>query len=237
MYVQNGTIPVEGVIHKRTLSLFGNVTRQDKSSTEQQLASRQLTVKSLNSHSWFIAVKKLLVKYGLSDPMELLENPPTKYAWKCRVNKQINEHWTGAIKSQACLYPSLRYLVMENYACGGIHNLFNQNRMDPTCMMCRSREETVQHFLLECPVLSATRTPIMNSILEACSSLYNLARDTDALFELIIDCSALIDTNTHNQELLSVEYQARRLCFALNCERYKRLALIPRRNRTVKIKK
>ena len=80
------------------LSLFGNVTRQEKSSTEQQLALRQLTVKSLNSHSWFIAVKKLLVKYGLSDPMELLENPPTKYAWKRRVNKQINEHWTCAIK-------------------------------------------------------------------------------------------------------------------------------------------
>ena len=104
-------------------------------------------------------------------------------------------------------------------------------------MMCRSGEETVQHFLLECPVLSATRTPIMNSILEACSSLYNLASDTDTLLELIIDCSALIDTNTHNQELSNVEYQTRRLCFALNCERYKRLALIPRRNRTVKMKK
>ena len=51
VYVQTGTIPVEGVIHKRTLSLFGNVTRQDKSSIKQQLASRQLTVKSLNSHS------------------------------------------------------------------------------------------------------------------------------------------------------------------------------------------
>ena len=185
------------------------------------------------------------------------------------MNKQINEHWTCAIKSQACLYPSLRYLVVENYACGRIHNLlkacrnareihrvhtklkiatgtyilqtnrasFNQNRVDPTCMMCRSREETVKHFLLECPVLSATRTPIMNSILEACSSLYNLACDTDTLLELIIDCSALIDTNTHNQELSNVEYQTRRLCFALNCERYKRLALIPRRNRTVKMKK
>ena len=134
--------------------------------------------------------------------MELLENPPTKYAWKRSVHKQIIEHWTGAIKSQASLYPSLGYLVVENYAFGRIHNLlkacrnarkihrvhtklkiatgtyilqtnrasFNLNRVDPTCMMCRSREETVQHFLLECPVLSTKRTPIMNSILEACSS-------------------------------------------------------------------
>ena len=35
-------------------------------------------MKSLNSHSWFVAVKNLLVKYGLPDPMELFENPPTK---------------------------------------------------------------------------------------------------------------------------------------------------------------
>ena len=61
MYVLTGTIPVEGVIHKRTLSLFGNVTRQEKSSTEQQLALRQLTVKSLNSHSWFIAIGEIWI--------------------------------------------------------------------------------------------------------------------------------------------------------------------------------
>ena len=36
--------------------------------------------------------------------------------------------------------------------------------------------------------------PIMNSILEACSGLCNQASDSDTLFELIIDCSALIDT-------------------------------------------
>ena len=36
------------------------------------------------------------------------------------------------------------------------------------------------------------RNPIMNSVLEACSSLCNPASDTDNLLELIIDCSALI---------------------------------------------
>ena len=47
VYVLTGTIPV-----KWTLSMFGNCNRQDKSSTEQPLASRQLTVKSLNSHTY-----------------------------------------------------------------------------------------------------------------------------------------------------------------------------------------
>ena len=38
VYILTGTIPVEGVIHKRALSLFGNVCRQEKNSTEQRLA-------------------------------------------------------------------------------------------------------------------------------------------------------------------------------------------------------
>ena len=98
-------------------------------------------------------------------------------------------------------------------------------------------EETMQHFLLECSELHMIRNPIMNSVLEACSSLCNPASDTDTLLELIIDCSALINTKTHNQELSNVEFQTRRLCFALNCERFKRLSLVPRRGTTIKSKK
>ena len=265
VYILTGTIPVEGVIHKRALSLFGNVCRQEKNSTEQRLATRQLTVKSSTSNSWFIAIKKLLVKYGLPEPVELLGNPQTKCAWKHRVNKHVNQFWTSVVKSRAALYPSLEYLVVGNYACGRIHHLlkscknarevhrvhtklkiatgtyilqtkrasFNQNEVDPTCMMCRNGDETMQHFLLQCPVLSEIRDPVMNSIVEACSGLCNPATDTDTLLELIIDCSAKVDIHNHGQKLSNIESLSRRLCFALNCERFKRLALIPRRNRTV----
>ena len=120
VYILTGTIPVEGVIHKRALSLFGNVCRQEKNSTEQRVATRQLTVKSSTSNSWFIAIKKLLVKYGLPEPVELLGNPQTICAWKHRVNKHVNQFWTSVVKSRAALYPSLEYLVVGNYACGRI---------------------------------------------------------------------------------------------------------------------
>ena len=116
------------MIHKRALSLFGNVKRQDKCSTEQQLATRQLTVKCSSSHSWFNATKKLLVKYELPDPLDVLKSPPTKCAWKHRVNKQVNEYWTSGIKCRASLYPSLKHLVVENYACGRIHHLLKSYR-------------------------------------------------------------------------------------------------------------
>ena len=54
VYVLTETIPVDGVIHKIALSLFGNVCRQEKNSTEYRLATRQLTVKSSTSNTCFL---------------------------------------------------------------------------------------------------------------------------------------------------------------------------------------
>ena len=100
---------------------------------------------------------------------------------------------------------------------------FNQNMVDPTCSFCKSAEETTQHFLLECPELAVTRKPIIDSLLEAFSGVCNPAYDNVTLLKLVIDCSALLDFNTQSIDKLSnVEFQARRLCFALGCERYKK---------------
>ena len=102
--------------------------------------------------------------------------------------------------------------------------------VDPTCLLCKSAEETTQHFLLECPELAAKRNPIIDSLLEACSGVCKPAYDNVTLLKLVIDCSALLDINTQSNKLSNVEFQARRLCFALDCERYKKLSLIPRRS-------
>ena len=269
VYILTGTIPLEGVIHKRALSLFGNICRLDDTSIEVQLAERQLTVKDDRSHSWYIAVKNIMRKYGLPEPLDLLQCPQSKVAWKHRVNKHINNYWVRFVKERASLYPSVQYLAVDNYASGRSHHLlkscknarettrvhtklklatgtyilqtnrasFNQNMVDPTCLLCKSAEETTQHFLLECPELAATRNPIIDSLLEACSGVCNPAYDNVTLLKLVIDCSALLDINTQSNELSNVEFQARRLCFALDCERYKKLSLIPRRNRNLKSKK
>ena len=41
---------------------------------------------------------------------------------------------------------------------------FNQNEVDPTCMMCRNGDGTMQHFLLQCPVLSEIRDPVIKLV-------------------------------------------------------------------------
>ena len=241
VYVLTGTITVVGVIHKCVLSLFGSVCRLDENSTERKLAERQF-VKDSKSHSWYIAIKKFLLKYDLPGPLELLNNPPTKFAWKRRVSKQINNYWVGFIKHRASLSASLQHLVVDNYVCGKtpyllkscrnakeIHRVhtklklatgtyilqtnrasFNQNMVDPTCLLCSCVEETLQHFLLDCPVLAAIRNPIIDSLVKACSDLCNPAYDNDILLKLIIGSSVLIDINTHCHELSDIEFQARR---------------------------
>ena len=90
---------------------------------------------------------------------------------------------------------------------------------------------------MECPELAVTRNHIIDSLLEACSGVCNPAYDNVTLLKLVIDCSALLDIHTQNNELSNIEFQARRLCFALDCERYKKVSLIPRRNRNHKFKK
>ena len=52
IYVLSGQLPMEAEIHKRRLSLYGNIVRND--SIERELAYRQLAVKESTSKSWFV---------------------------------------------------------------------------------------------------------------------------------------------------------------------------------------
>ena len=178
VYVLSGTIPVEAIIHRRALTFFRNICRLPETTIEHRLAVRQLSVKSFTSHSWFIAVKEIFIKYNLPDPYDLLRDPPTKFHWGRIVNKHVNSHWESSIKENAVLYSSLRFLNVSGFACGKRHPLlrtlgnirevpristklklvtgtyilqsnratFNQNCVDPVCLLCHQENETIEHF-------------------------------------------------------------------------------------------
>jgi hypothetical protein len=110
VYILSGTIPLEAVIHKKVLMLFGNIMRLPGNSIENRLATHQLEHKSLDSHSWFIVVKKLFIKYDFPEIEEILDTKYEKRQWKNIVDKYINQYWTMWIVSQASLYSSLQYI-------------------------------------------------------------------------------------------------------------------------------
>jgi hypothetical protein len=49
------------------------------------------------SASWFIEMKKILIKYDLPDIIQLLENPPKKEKWKTLVYMHVYRYWQDEI--------------------------------------------------------------------------------------------------------------------------------------------
>ena len=115
----SGMWPIEAVLHKRILSLFGNITRLPEDSVELRLAKHQLEIKSFSSHSWFIVLIKILIKYELASPMDLISTSPRKFLWKRQCNRSINDYWKDRIISQPKLYSSLKYLS-KTYKSGSV---------------------------------------------------------------------------------------------------------------------
>jgi hypothetical protein len=47
----------------------------------------------MDSNCWFIAIKKMLYKYELLDPITPMNNPPRKLEWKKSVDIAFNKYW------------------------------------------------------------------------------------------------------------------------------------------------
>ena len=108
--------------------MYGSICRLEENSVEKQLARRQLSIKGFSSNSWYIAIRKLLIKYDLPQIWELLDNPPIKVRWKATVNKCVDRYWSATIRQKAALYPSLQYLNYEDYIPGKKHWLIQHTR-------------------------------------------------------------------------------------------------------------
>jgi hypothetical protein len=72
IYILSGLLPVKAEIHKKALNLFGNICRSTQDSVEWRVAERQLGLKNMKSHSWFVDIKKLFIKYEHGNPYEYL---------------------------------------------------------------------------------------------------------------------------------------------------------------------
>lgn len=261
VYVLSGTIPVQPQIHKRALTLLGNICRLPNTAVERQLAERQDQVKSHKSNSWFTSMKKLLRQYELPTLHELLNNNTTKTIWKSKVNKQVNEYWTSRIKINAGLYSSLKYLKTDNYKCGKPHSLITNARNTNEI----PRINTKVKIATGTYILQVNRASFNQNVVKQTCLLCNESDETPKHF--ILECKKLehvrkpriskiteiykilherpspMDTNEllqliidnsaeiQKDEAIQLEYECRRLCYTLHIERYKSLTLIPKRSR------
>ena len=185
VYLLSGLLPAEALIHKRMLSLYGNITRLPKNSVERRLAERQLEIKSFNSHSWFIAVKKVLILYDLPSAETLLDNPVEKLKWKKQFNTVINEHWSEKIRCRSELYSSLRYLS-KTFTVGKCHPA-----VKPYCLSKRDiyRIPVKNKILTGTYILQTNRVKFnQNEVNPTCQLCQNGA---ETLRHFLLDCQEL----------------------------------------------
>ncbi|CAC5382256.1 unnamed protein product [Mytilus coruscus] len=240
IYIISGMLPVEAQIDVKILTFYGNITRQEKSSIEWQLAERQLNVKSINM------------------------NPISKYQWKSEITSKIQKFWTEKILNQAKLSTSLKYLSLI-YTPGRCHPIAKTNSMNsreiiriPTklkiatgsyilqavrakyinnselsiCKLCNETEETLPHFLLTCKSLEDIRKPILEDLINSCSeelAIFDIRDEYFDILQLIIDpfvyLSMLRNEKAFKVIQKIIDPKCRRLCYNLHCERYRLLQL------------
>ena len=114
-YILSGLLPIEAIIDIKYITVCNNICRQPDNAIEKQRARRQLLNKSTDSRSWFIYIKKILLKYEFSNINELLTNPIRKSIWKSSVQRAVENFWSEKIRETATWYPSLEHLNSELY--------------------------------------------------------------------------------------------------------------------------
>ncbi|KAH3888565.1 hypothetical protein DPMN_012603 [Dreissena polymorpha] len=93
---------------------------------------------------------------------------------------------------------------------------FNQYAIDPVCPNCKDADETVGHFLLQCPALKHVRGPVMCeiwNILNSIGATTNIYSPT-LLVQALIDWSTIVPYQPRLREKQgALEFLVRRLIF------------------------
>ncbi|CAC5404562.1 unnamed protein product [Mytilus coruscus] len=129
--ILTGILPVEAQIHLKVMTLFINVYTQPNESLEKQPARKQLCTKSMNSNSWFIEVKTIMLKYDLGNVIEWLDIQLKKEELLSKTRKGINAYWIERITSLAKLYTGRRYLNSDIFMPGKTHPILRIKHQSP----------------------------------------------------------------------------------------------------------
>ncbi|VDI05822.1 Hypothetical predicted protein [Mytilus galloprovincialis] len=183
-YLLLGQLPIIALLHKKILITFGTIARSD--SVENDLAKRQLSTKGKNSKSWFIRADKILKQYNLPCASEVLLKPETKYKWKMKVKKCIDNFWSEKLFTEAKSKPSLRYLNIKNCKIGVVNSIWKSAGSE---QMCIRKACYKIKMLLDTYILQYHRSKFSNgqktSICPLCEE------GTEHLEHFLVVCSAL----------------------------------------------
>ena len=103
-----GTLPATAVLHLRMLGLLGMIARLGPGCILGRMG-RQVLLAANNPRSWFLEVRLLTQKYGLQDPLLVLQTPDTRRRWKAVCKAKVVRWWQVHYCGQATNLLSLRH--------------------------------------------------------------------------------------------------------------------------------
>ena len=105
-----GELPLEATLHIRTLGLFHNIW-SNPHTTVHKMGKYILMMRKDNSLTWFHHISILCKKYGLPDPLALINNPTcSKETWSTLVKTRVTAWHERKLRSLSNINSKLIYL-------------------------------------------------------------------------------------------------------------------------------
>ena len=86
-----------------------------------QVLNWQISVNFDNKDSFFYRALKVLELYNPPDIISLIQELPTKTAWKSLVNRTFMTYWRDLILQDAQCKSTLKFLAHDNISLGEVH--------------------------------------------------------------------------------------------------------------------
>ena len=83
-----------------------------------------LTKAPPSAKSWFQKIRDLCLQYDLPNPLQLLDEPATKEAFKSEIKLKVVEYWQSLLRIEASPLGSLKYFKPELYSLTKAHYMW-----------------------------------------------------------------------------------------------------------------
>ena len=170
----------------RKLTLLGNILCH-KSTLEYEIAQRQMSVKDLESKSWFSDCNHLLYKYSLPNIYTLDRQTDSVEAWKSQLKKHIDsfieEEWIQNDKT------SLRFFNVKSLRIGEVHHAWKSVPTDPRTV---KRVYPKIRLLTDTYILQENRARFSQYKVNECCPLCGIEAEDRVHFLTV--CSRLVES-------------------------------------------
>ena len=247
-----GAVPIEALLDLKMLSVIGAIARSDNTTLKdlavRQIAVRtpktswfaktetilhkyelpdtsflidhpelsrkgwKMECKKKVLHFWNVQLRADAMSKSTLQCLAFTEEFSTHQIWDS-VNPNVKDVKRASIKVR---------LATGTYILQTTKARFNQNSVDPTCILCGSGDETMEHFILQCSALDEVRQPILLQIAAMLDSELNLdfrnRCDMDKV-QMILDCNKIFPGVNKCDYSKQIELLTRKLCYSLHCRR------------------